>query len=117
MHDPDERDELLAVVFDEKKITIALLEFRRVAHLHRLSVDRSAKHANRVGGTGTSLDRVIHAKRYVGNNVPLRALSDPLRTSIGNRTLENYLCATNELIERRRNHSRRLNGKAQSSDE
>ena len=37
MHDADERDELAAVVLDENDIFVAYLEFRRIAHAHRLA--------------------------------------------------------------------------------
>jgi hypothetical protein len=37
MHDADEPDELTAFVLDEKAFFVADLEFRRVAHAHRLA--------------------------------------------------------------------------------
>ena len=77
MHDPDQRDELTAIVLDEKNILIADLEFRRVAYAHCFAVHRAAEHPNGVTLAGISLESIRNLERDIAHDVTLSPLTDP----------------------------------------
>lgn len=108
MLNADKRNELAAVVFDEKDVVITHLELGRIRDFHRPAINRAAEHANRVAGARIALERVVDLESHEGDDAMLGAFSDPLRLEASHFTFENNLCSTNELIEIGRNNSGRV---------
>jgi hypothetical protein len=115
--DADERDELAAVVFDEKKIVVTRLEFGRIGHFHRLAINRAAEHANGVGGTRFAFERVVDLKGDESDDAVLSAFADPLRLQAGYFSFKDDLRSTDQLVEFRWNDSGRMGDEAERKED
>ena len=113
----DERNELAAVVFDEKNVVVTHLELGRIGYFHRPAINRAAEHANRVAGARIALERVVDLESHEGDNAMLGAFPDPLRLEASDFTFENDLCSTNELVEIRRDNSGRIGDEAEREED
>lgn len=98
MHNTNQRNELAAVVLDEKDVFVAHFEFWRIAHSHCFAVNGATEHSDGITLTGSAFEGIFHFESYVADDVPLRAFTHPLRLNIRNTALENNLGLSDKLI-------------------
>src|ERR1700731_4435196 len=97
VHDPDERNDLAAIVFDKKEIFIANCEGRTVADRHCFAIDRPTKCSHRIGFPRRTFERVFHLESDVTDDVTLAALADPFRSDFRYRPPKYHLSLIDQL--------------------
>ena len=112
----NKRNELSAIVLDEKNIVITHLELWRIGYLHRPAVHRASQHTDRVVLSRITLQRVHHLESDESNNAMLGPFSNPLRLQPGDFAFENNLRPTDEFIKIRRDNGRRVNDETQGNE-
>ncbi len=114
---PDERDELAAIIFDKKDPALTDLELGRISHPHRSAVDRAAEHAHGISGAGVALDRLVDLEGHESHDAMVRAFADPLRLEASHFAVENHLRPADQLIELRRNDGGRVGDETERKED